>query len=615
MIPSVCGFSGESGAGKTESAKLILQFLAAVSGQHLWIEQQILEATPILEAFGNAKTVKNDNSSRFGKYIEIYFNNDGIIEGAKIEQYLLEKSRVCQLAADERNYHIFYSILMGMNTEQKKLLSLGTAHEFDYLTMVRYAVLRSAVFDNLDCCELLESKHLSVATKLLEVNPLELKKALTHRSIVIRGENVTTPVSKTQAASSRNALVKGIYDLLFLWIVKKINSVINTPTTKGPGKVCSSIGLLDIFGFENFDSNRYLESLKCLARQTMLVDVGNEDGDSNVPPFFSFEQLCINFANEHLQQFFVKCVFKEEQEEYVQENINWQHMDFIDNQRTLDILAVKPMNIISLIDEESKFPKGTDTTLLSKLNNHHSKSMVYIPPMSSHGTMFGIAHFAGLVHYEAKGFLEKNRDQLSSSIIQVVQTSKNKFLKLIFQSSIGPAQGRSQSQRQILPGSSIKKTDSYKQFSTLSRQFKQSLDSLMKTLRACHPFFIRCIKPNEYKKPLLFDRELCVKQLRYSGMQETIRIRKSGYPIRFTFMEFVQEYKILLRPLPQQVKEENDHLFLTLERDRVLTARATLILKVLRGFKDRKTFLRLKYAARTIQNHWRGYLYRKRYQT
>ncbi|XP_072427812.1 unconventional myosin-VIIa-like [Chiloscyllium punctatum] len=659
MIPSVCGFSGESGAGKTESAKLILQFLAAVSGQHLWIEQQILEATPILEAFGNAKTVKNDNSSRFGKYIEIYFNNDGIIEGAKIEQYLLEKSRVCQLAADERNYHIFYSILMGMNTEQKKLLSLGTAHEFDYLTMgnctntdghddVRHyadicsamkiltfsnseqwdinkllaAILhlgnlhfQAAVFDNLDCCELLESKHLSVATKLLEVNPLELKKALTHRSIVIRGENVTTPVSKTQAASSRNALVKGIYDLLFLWIVKKINSVINTPTTKGPGKVCSSIGLLDIFGFENFDSN-------------------------------SFEQLCINFANEHLQQFFVKCVFKEEQEEYVQENINWQHMDFIDNQRTLDILAVKPMNIISLIDEESKFPKGTDTTLLSKLNNHHSKSMVYIPPMSSHGTMFGIAHFAGLVHYEAKGFLEKNRDQLSSSIIQVVQTSKNKFLKLIFQSSIGPAQGRSQSQRQILPGSSIKKTDSYKQFSTLSRQFKQSLDSLMKTLRACHPFFIRCIKPNEYKKPLLFDRELCVKQLRYSGMQETIRIRKSGYPIRFTFMEFVQEYKILLRPLPQQVKEEvahlrckeiaksvlgtdgdwkigrtkiflkeNDHLFLTLERDRVLTARATLILKVLRGFKDRKTFLRLKYAARTIQNHWRGYLYRKRYQT
>ncbi|XP_059506948.1 unconventional myosin-VIIa-like [Stegostoma tigrinum] len=653
-----CIISGESGAGKTESAKLILQFLAAVSGQHLWIEQQILEATPILEAFGNAKTVKNDNSSRFGKYIEIYFNDDGIIEGAKIEQYLLEKSRVCRLGADERNYHIFYSILMGMNTEQKKLLSLGTAHEYDYLTMgnctstdghddVRnYANICSAmkiltfsdseqwdinkllaailhlgnlhfqatVYDNLDCCELLESNHLSMATKLLEVNPLELKNALTHRSIMIRGESVTTPVSKTQAVASRDALVKGIYDLLFVWIVKKINIVINTPTTTDPEKVFSSIGLLDIFGFENFDSN-------------------------------SFEQLCINFANEHLQQFFVRCIFKEEQKEYVQENIDWQHVDFIDNQRTLDVLAVKPMNIISLIDEESKFPKGTDTTLLTKLNNHHSKSMVYIPPMSSHGTLFGIAHFAGVVHYEVKDFLEKNRDQLSSSIIQVVQTSKNKFLKLIFQNSFGPVLGRPQDLRQLVPGGSTKKTNSQKQFSTLSRQFKQSLDSLMKTLNARDPFFIRCIKPNEYKKPLLFDRELCIKQLRYSGMRETIRIRQSGYPIRFTFMKFVQEYKILLRPVPQQVKEdaahlcckeiaksmlgtdgdwkigrtkiflkENDHLILVLERDRVLTAKAMLILKVLRGFKDRKTFLRLKSAARTIQNEWRGYQCRKRYQ-
>ncbi|XP_078066252.1 unconventional myosin-VIIa-like [Mustelus asterias] len=653
-----CIISGESGAGKTESTKLILQFLTAVSGQHLWIEQQILEATPILEAFGNAKTVKNDNSSRFGKYIEIYFNEDGIIEGAKTEQYLLEKSRVCRQALDERNYHIFYSMLLGMNTEQKKLLSLGTAHEYDYLTkgnctscdghddVKHYADIcsamkilmftdsdqwevnkllatilhlgnlhfQAAVYDNLDCCELLKSSHLSMATKLLEVNSLELEKAMTNRSIVIRGESVTTPVSKAQAAGSRDALVKGIYDHLFVWIVNKINTVINILATNNPGKVCSSIGLLDIFGFENFNSN-------------------------------SFEQLCINFANEHLQQFFVKCIFKQEQEDYVQENIAWQHIEFTDNQKTLDTLAVKPMNIISLINEESKFPKGTDTTLINKLNNHHGKSMIYVPPVSSHSTVFGIIHFAGVVYYESEGFLEKNRDQLSSGIIQVVQSSKNKFLKQIFQASFASASGKPKNHRQILPEGSIKATDSHRQFPTLSRQFKQSLDNLMKTLKSCQPFFIRCIKPNEFKKPLLFDRELCIKQLRYSGMRETIRIRKSGYPIRFTFLDFVQQYKIVLRSALWKVEEENvhlcckqiaesvigmngdwkigrtkiflkenDHLTLELERDRILTAKALMIQKVVRGFKDRKIFLRQRNAACIIQSHWRGSQCRKKYQ-
>ncbi|XP_078420756.1 unconventional myosin-VIIa-like [Cetorhinus maximus] len=653
-----CIISGESGAGKTESTKLMLQFLAAVSGQRLWIEQQILEATPILEAFGNAKTVKNDNSSRFGKYIEIYFSEDGIIVGAKVEQYLLEKSRVCLQALDERNYHIFYSMLMGMNTEQKKLLSLGTAHEYVYLTkgnctscdghddVKHYADNYSAmkilmfsdseqweinkllaailhlgnlhfqatVYNNLDCCELLESSHLSVATKLLEVNSLELEDAMTHRSILIRGECVSTPASKAQAAGSRDALVKGIYDHLFVWIVNKINTVINTVTVNNPGKACSSIGLLDIFGFENFNSN-------------------------------SFEQLCINFANEHLQQFFVSCIFKQEQEEYIQETIEWQHIEFTDNQKALDTLAVKPMSIISLIDEESKFPKGTDTTLLNKLNNHHSKSMIYIPPMSSHDTTFGITHFAGVVYYESKGFLEKNRDQLSSSIMQVVQSSKNKFLKQIFHTSFGSASGKPQNQRQICLEGSIKASGSNRQLPTLSRQFKQSLDNLMKILKACQPFFIRCIKPNEFKKPLLFDRELCIKQLRYSGMRETIRIRKSGYPIRFTFQDFMQQYKFVMRSALWQVKEENahlcckqiaesvigtngdwkigrtkiflkekDHLSLELERDRILTAKALMIQKVMHGFKDRWNFLRQKGAACIIQSHWRGSQCRKKCQ-
>ncbi|XP_055501291.1 unconventional myosin-VIIa-like [Leucoraja erinacea] len=663
-----CIISGESGAGKTENTKLILKFLAAVSGQHQWIEQQILEANPILEAFGNAKTVKNDNSSRFGKYIDIFFSGDGMIEGARIEQYLLEKSRVCQQAPDERNYHVFYSLLMGMKKEQKQLLGLGAAHEFDYLTMgnctsctghddvgqyadicsamkilmfsdkeqwdinkLLAAVLhlgnlkfQAAVYNNLDCCELLSSSHLSMATKLLEVDLLELENGMTNRSILIRGESVSTPMSKAWAAGNRDALAKAIYSHLFVWIVNKVNAVTYTQPANNSGKA-SSIGLLDIFGFENFDLN-------------------------------SFEQLCINYANEQLQQFFVRHLFKEEQAEYLQENIDWLHIDFVDNQKVLDVLSIKPMSIISLIDEESKLLKGTDRTMLNKLNNHHSNSGIYFPPKSSHDTKFGISHFAGVVYYDSNGFLEKNRDDLSFSIAQVVHSSSNTFLTQIFQASTGTTPRGKANHRNIPHGGSIKASnvswgsiqqanDSHKRLSTLCSQFKQSLDNLMKTLRACQPFFIRCIKPNDYKKPLLFDRELCTKQLRYSGMKETIRIRKSGYPIRFTFKDFVQKYKITLRSALWQYTEddvclrckqiaesvigvdggwkigktkiflkEGHHLTLELEQERILTTNILIIQKRMRGFKDRKNFLRVRAAAQMIQSHWRGQRCRQEYR-
>uniref|UniRef100_A0A663EC46 Myosin VIIB n=1 Tax=Aquila chrysaetos chrysaetos TaxID=223781 RepID=A0A663EC46_AQUCH len=531
-----CVISGESGAGKTESTKLILQFLAAVSGQHSWIEQQILEANPILEAFGNAKTIRNDNSSRFGKYIDIHFNHNGVIEGARIEQFLLEKSRVCRQAPEERNYHIFYCMLMGMNTEQKKMLNLGTASEYTYLTMGNcmscdsrndakdYAHIRSAmkilmfsdsehwdiskllaailhlgnvefeaaVYDNLDCSDVMDSPHFSIATKLLEVDSSELQNSLTNLSIIVRGESVSRPLNIVQAADGRDAFVKGIYGQIFLWIVNKINSAIFNPTSQKPKDRRQSIGLLDIFGFENFSNN-------------------------------SFEQLCINIANEHLQQFFVHHVFKLEQEEYLVEHIAWNNIDFTDNRQALEVIALKPMNIISLIDEESKFPKGTDATMLVKINSLHGKSNVYIPPKSVHDTKFGINHFAGVVFYESKDFLEKNRDTLSANVMQVVHSSKNKFLREIFQG-----------------------LDTTKRLSTLGGQFKQSLEKLMKILEQCQPYFIRCIKPNDYKKPLLFDRELCIKQLRYSGMMETIQIRKAGYPIRYSFEEFFERYRVLL---------------------------------------------------------------------
>uniref|UniRef100_A0A8D0BRY8 Myosin VIIA n=1 Tax=Salvator merianae TaxID=96440 RepID=A0A8D0BRY8_SALMN len=634
-----CIISGESGAGKTESTKLILQFLAAISGQHSWIEQQVLEANPILEAFGNAKTIRNDNSSRFGKYIDIHFNKRGAIEGAKIEQYLLEKSRVCRQAQDERNYHVFYCMLKGMTPEQKKLLGLRRAADYIYLSMgncitcdgrddsKEYANIRAAMkvlmftdtenweiskllaailhmgnlryearsYDNLDACEVVHSTSLITAASLLEVDPQDLMNCLTSRTIITRGETVSTPLSMEQALDVRDAFVKGIYGRLFVWIVEKINAAIYRPPSHEHKNVRRSIGLLDIFGFENFAVN-------------------------------SFEQLCINFANENLQQFFVRHVFKLEQEEYNLENINWQHIEFTDNQDALDMIAVKPMNIISLIDEESKFPKGTDATMLNKLNSQHKLNTNYIPPKNNYDTQFGINHFAGVVYYETKGFLEKNRDTLHGDIIQLVHSSRNKFIKQIFQADV--AMG----------------AETRKRSPTLSSQFKRSLELLMRTLSVCQPFFVRCIKPNEYKKPMLFDRELCVRQLRYSGMMETIRIRRAGYPIRYTFVEFVDRYRVLmpgvkpaykqgdLRGTCQRIAEAvlgkdddwqigktkiflKDHhdMLLEIERDKAITDKVILIQKVVRGFKDRSNFLKVRNAALIIQRNWRGHNCRRNY--
>uniref|UniRef100_A0A8C3R995 Myosin VIIA n=1 Tax=Cyanoderma ruficeps TaxID=181631 RepID=A0A8C3R995_9PASS len=653
-----CIISGESGAGKTESTKLILQFLAAISGQHSWIEQQVLEANPILEAFGNAKTIRNDNSSRFGKYIDIHFNKRGAIEGAKIEQYLLEKSRVCRQAQDERNYHVFYCMLRGMTLEQKKKLGLGKATDYNYLAMgncttcdgrddsKEYANIRSAMkvlmftdtenweiskllaailhmgnlqyeartYDNLDACEVVQSASLITAATLLEVEPQDVMNCLTSRTIITRGETVSTPLSMEQALDVRDAFVKGIYGRLFVWIVEKINAAIYRPPSQELKSIRRSIGLLDIFGFENFTVN-------------------------------SFEQLCINFANENLQQFFVRHVFKLEQEEYNLENINWQHIEFTDNQDALDMIAIKPMNIISLIDEESKFPKGTDATMLHKLNSQHKLNTNYIPPKNNYETQFGINHFAGIVYYETKGFLEKNRDTLHGDIIQLVHSSKNKFIKQIFQADVAMFLcGYASSTFGQSPTPTPKGAETRKRSPTLSSQFKRSLELLMRTLSVCQPFFVRCIKPNEYKKPMLFDRELCVRQLRYSGMMETIRIRRAGYPIRYTFVEFVDRYRVLmpgvkpaykqgdLRGTCQRIAEAvlgkdddwqigktkiflKDHhdMLLEIERDKAITDKVILIQKVVRGYKDRSNFLKVRNSVLMIQRYWRGHNCRKNY--
>uniref|UniRef100_A0A671VL09 Myosin VIIBb n=1 Tax=Sparus aurata TaxID=8175 RepID=A0A671VL09_SPAAU len=608
-----CIISGESGAGKTESTKLILQYFAAVSGglSKQEIEHQILESNPILEAFGNAKTIRNDNSSRFGKYLEIFFNKDGVIEGARVEQYLLEKSRVCHQASEERNYHMLYCMLAGITAEEKRTLSLGDAKEYTFLSKGNCIVcdgrddakdyqrvlsaMKTLTFSESQCQEILKllatilhlgnicfeantqnnletsdvskTVHFNMAASLLEVNKSSLGTSLTHRSFRTNRESVTKPLSSEQASDCRDAFVKAIYNKLFIWIVGKINSIIYQRLIKNPKTSFLSIGLLDIFGFENFISN-------------------------------SFEQLCINFANEKLQQFFVGHIFKLEQKEYLKEDIVWKNIKFSDNQNILDLLAGKPCNLLALIDEESHFPKGSDVTMLNKMNKQHKKNKTYIASRSEHDTYFGIHHFAGVVYYDSKGFLEKNRDGISSDIIKMVEMSKNKLLRQIFENELSTNGLKAQG-------------DNRKQVPTLSGQFRQSLDSLMKTLSACHPFFIRCFKPNNDKRSEVFDRELCMRQLRYSGMMDTIRIRRLGYPIRHTFAEFLKRYRVLLKTTdcnPKIVSLSN-----ILTRYLYFNSSMTFgyFLLQVRGYRVRKDWKQKRGAVILLQAHTRGMLDRR----
>ncbi|CAB1316642.1 unnamed protein product [Coregonus sp. 'balchen'] len=465
----------------------------------------------------------------------------------------------CDGRDDLKDYSSILSamkVLMFTETENWEISKLLAA--ILHMGNLRY---EAHTYDNLDACVVVRSPDLSTAASLMEVDPKDVMSCLTTRTLITRGESVSTPLSMEQGLDVRDAFVKGIYGRLFVWIVDKINAAIFRPPSCESKIVRRSIGLLDIFGFENFTVN-------------------------------SFEQLCINFANENLQQFFVRHVFKLEQEEYNLEDINWQHIEFTDNQDALDMIANKPMNIISLIDEESKFPKGTDATMLYKLNSQHKLNTNYHPPKNTYMTQFGIQHFAGVVHYETKGFLEKNRDSLHTDIIQLVHSSKNKFIKQIFQADVA----------MFLCGYLPPTTPPPKGVETRKRS------------------------------PTLSSQELCVRQLRYSGMMETIRIRRAGYPIRYTFGEFVDRYREDLRGTCQKIVEAvlgrdddwqigktkiflKDHhdMQLEIERDKAITDKVILIQKAVRGMKERTNFLRLRRSVTLIQKTWRGYRCRKDY--
>ncbi|XP_027539727.1 unconventional myosin-XV [Neopelma chrysocephalum] len=538
--------SGESGSGKTEATKLILRYLAAVSQKRSTAPQvRILEATPLLESFGNAKTVRNDNSSRFGKFVEIFLE-DGLICGAITSQYLLEKSRVVFQAKSERNYHIFYEMLAGLPAQQRQRYCLQGAETYYYLNqggnceipgkddaedfrrllntmeVLSFSVdeqnsifrilssvlhLGNVYFEKYetDCQEVatvVSATEIRTVAELLQVSPEGLQKAITFKVTETLREKIFTPLTVESAVDARDAIAKTLYSLLFGWLTDRINKLVY------PRQEALSIAILDIYGFEDLNFN-------------------------------SFEQLCINYANEYLQFFFNKIVFQEEQEEYLREQIEWKEIPFSDNQPCIDLISQKPYGILRILDDQSCFPQATDHTFLQKCHYHHGTNPLYTKPKMPLPE-FTIKHYAGKVTYQVHKFLDKNYDQVRQDVLDLFISSKTKVVANLF---FGHAQVMAR-QRSLIRRSSTR-TRRYKA-PTVAARFQQSLLELVEKMERCNPFFVRCLKPNNKKEPGLFEADVVSSQLRYSGILETIRIRKEGFPIRIPFLVFIDRYRCLV---------------------------------------------------------------------
>ncbi|GAB5354935.1 hypothetical protein AAMO2058_000162200 [Amorphochlora amoebiformis] len=523
--------SGESGAGKTECTKQALQYLAEVAGSgDSNIEQKILRANPLLEAYGNAKTVRNNNSSRFGKYVEIFFTGYGRICGASTTNYLLEKSRVVSCGEDERNYHIFFQMCRGMDDDQKKTLHLSDPKDFKYLSKglttvkgmddakefeqvldamnqlhlsaqqisgilkITAAILHlgNVTFSEQTVKGIVTSsivgggKSVGIIAKLLDLEEKKLANGLTYRDIKSRGEVMHIPLSKADAEQVRDAVAKHVYSMLFDWIVVHVNQACSVDDE---GQKKNSIGILDIFGFEIFRIN-------------------------------SFEQLCINYTNEKLQQLFNLWTFKKEEELYAKEEIKFENVGYSDNQDVLDLIEKKRVGLMDMIDEEIRMPRGSDQSYMLKISKKHEKKKVF--KQNKFNKMnFTVSHFAGDVEYSTQGFLFKNKDRLTEDIVDLLTHSNSALLMEI-----------------------VSKASSSKE--TLGKKFKKQLFSLMKTLNNTEPHYIRCIKPNKLKAPLVFHGEMVLLQLQYSGVFEAVKIRKSGFPFRHTHGGFYRRYRCSL---------------------------------------------------------------------
>ncbi|GFV63848.1 myosin heavy chain, muscle [Trichonephila clavipes] len=554
--------TGESGAGKTENTKKVIAYFAnvgAVSSKAAKekkdkevskkgnLEDQVIQTNPVLEAFGNAKTVRNDNSSRFGKFIRIHFGPMGKLAGADIETYLLEKARVISQQPLERSYHIFYQIMSGKikKLKEKVLLSnnirdyhfvsqgktdipgvddgedmLVTDNGFDVLGFTEdeklniYKVTASVMhlgelkFKQRPREEQAEADGTEAGEKvahLLGLNAGDLYKNLLKPKIRVGNELVTQGRNKEQVVYSVGALSKAMYDRLFKWLVKRVNETLDTKQKRQ-----HFIGVLDIAGFEIFDFN-------------------------------SFEQLCINFTNEKLQQFFNHHMFVLEQEEYKREGIEWTFIDFgLDLQACIDLIE-KPMGVLSILEEESMFPKASDKTFEEKLKaNHLGKSPNFVKPKppkpGQQEAQFAIVHYAGTVPYNLNGWLEKNKDPLNDTVVDQFKHASNKLVNDIFEDHSG------------LGADDPKKGGGRKKgsgFQTVSALYREQLNKLMTTLRQTQPHFVRCIIPNETKSPGVIDSHLVMHQLTCNGVLEGIRICRKGFPNRMVYPDFKHRYTIL----------------------------------------------------------------------
>ncbi|KAL2229130.1 UNVERIFIED_CONTAM: Myosin-17 [Sesamum indicum] len=617
--------SGESGAGKTETTKMLMRYLAHLGGRSgvegRTVEQQVLESNPVLEAFGNAKTVRNNNSSRFGKFVEIQFDKSGRISGAAVRTYLLERSRVCQISDPERNYHCFY-LLCAAPAEEREKYKLGSPESFHYLNQSKYYTLdgvsdaeeylatrramdivgiseeeQEAIFrvvaailhlgniefakgKEIDSSVIKDEKsrfHLNTTAELLKCDPKSLEDALIKRVMVTPEEVITRTLDPEGALGSRDALAKTIYSRLFDWIVDKINiSIGQDPNSK------AIIGVLDIYGFESFKQN-------------------------------SFEQFCINFTNEKLQQHFNQHVFKMEQEDYEKEQINWSYIEFVDNQDVLDLIEKKPGGIIALLDEACMFPKSTHETFAQKLYQTFVKHKRFIKPKLSR-TNFTISHYAGEVTYMADLFLDKNKDYVVAEHQDLLTASKCSFVASLFPP---------------LPEESSKSS----KFSSIGSRFKLQLQSLMETLNSTEPHYIRCVKPNNVLKPAIFENLNVIQQLRCGGVLEAIRISCAGYPTRRTFDEFLLRFGVLAPEVLDGNFDEKTACQMILDkiglkgyqlgktkvflragqmaeldarRAEVLGNAARTIQRQIRTYIARKDFILLRQAAIQLQSCWRA---------
>ncbi|KAI5849360.1 P-loop containing nucleoside triphosphate hydrolase protein [Morchella snyderi] len=594
-----------------------------------------------MEAFGNAKTTRNDNSSRFGKYIEILFDKNIDIVGAKIRTYLLERSRLVYQPATERNYHIFYQLIAGSTEEERKALGLGAVEDYAYLNQggdphiphvndaAEFKDTRSAL-GTIGVPEITQSRIWKVlaallhlgntnievtrggsmlsgtepslvkACELLGVDNEEFAKWTTKKQLVMRNEKTVSPLSQKQALVVRDSISKFIYSSLFDWLVETINAGLATEEVRE--KVKSFIGVLDIYGFEHFKRN-------------------------------SFEQFCINYANEKLQQEFNQHVFKLEQEEYAREQINWAYIEFSDNRPCIDLIEGK-LGVLSLLDEESRLPAGTDESFVNKLHQNFGtgkpKDFPYQKPRFGKSA-FTVCHYAVDVTYDSEGFIEKNRDTVPDEHLELLRASTNPFLTevLLAGSSVRdkeistPVKPGAPAAAPVPPG---RRTGATVRKPTLGGIFKSSLIDLMGTIGGTNVHYIRCIKPNEAKVAWKFEGPMVLSQLQACGVLETVKISCAGYPTRWTYEEFASRYYMLIES--DRWKAGNKFqlgmskiffragmlAYLENMRTSRLNECAVLIQKNLRKKYYRRKYLEARASILHVQAWSRGYLARKEAQ-